>query len=595
MNFSNRQYEALQTLAVLTAESSDVEGVYSRLADIVDDIVPHEGMIFTLLERDRFIIRIGTGDLPPSREFGESYSLTGTLMEYVVSKRKWHSVVFTERSQLDGVYSGLLPAFDVGYRSWLVVPVFSGAEIIGTLHIRRKEPKSFNELDAIFMEQVVIHLSAATKKYQMLESRRVELVRSDVALELSGVLSQATTLEGSVATIGALISKTMPVDRFAISLYDSDRELSRDVGIWGEPIPGWDSIEEKPLGIHDSSHFTLEDRARIVPTAVIESAELESQPGLALGAAVGLVSMMSASLFVQGVFRGTVGVRSRKKEAYDGQSLRFIQEISAQLNQFISASESRRNEIAALTESESLKTDQAISAVQTEFQQIKDRVIDSISHELRTPLTVITARADLLSRHLNSDDSRVLEGIASIKRSTSELKRLIDRLIDHADRVTGDQAPDYQNSTFRTLEDELRVSMFGIPKLNPARIKISFDDPDTGIYCDKAQITAALFELVDNSLKYGPQDSVITVRMTEFGGEISLSVTDEGMSVESSQASGLFDAFERGNSWGDSLQRGVGLGLPYVSMIAQSHSGDAWFRKSDSGSSEFGITLPFAG
>ena len=123
MKFTNRQYEALETLGVLTAESLDVQDVYSRLANVVADIVPHDGMVFSLLESDLHAIRIVTDDLSTSRKSGKAHNLNGTLMERVLSTKHWQSFVCSESSQLEGMYSGLLPSFDMGYRSWLVVPV----------------------------------------------------------------------------------------------------------------------------------------------------------------------------------------------------------------------------------------------------------------------------------------------------------------------------------------------------------------------------------------------------------------------------------------------------------------------------------------
>jgi len=149
--------------------------------------------------------------------------------------------------------------------------------------------------------------------------------------------------------------------------------------------------------------------------------------------------------------------------------------------------------------------------------------------------------------------------------------------------------------TLDELKEDLLVSIFGETGIDTQRVNFNIPDPNTRLYCDKTHISAALLEMVYNASKYAPSDSAISVEMTNLDGAISLSVTDEGRSVESDKASGLFDAFERGDSWGDSYQRGAGLGLPFVSMIAQSHSGEAWFRKSKTGTSIFRLTLPFAG
>lgn len=597
MEFSVEQYKALENLAVLTAQSNEVEDVYSELASIVEAIIPNEGMIFNLLtpSRDRFTVQVRTGALPPNREVGQSYDLKGTFVEQVVSSGSWQSESFAIAEELEKAGVGLMHTFQMGYRSWLAVPIVANQEIIGTLHVQRKNTERFTADDAEFLERVAIHVGATASKHRLAEEHRLAYERSDAVLAVGKILSEISELSESIDRTAEVISQTLPVDRFVVSSYDPESEGSTDLGIWGVAIPEWDSMEEKSLRVHSPSHFSTDDRARIVPTDVILSAEPESQPGLAYGAKAGLVSMMSSSLFVGGLFRGTISVRSKRPHAYDEVDLVFLQEIAAQLNQYIAAEEARDSERVAIRESERLGAERRIAAVQMEFQNAKGRVIDSVSHELRTPLTVITARADLLTRHIENPTPRVSEGVDSIRSAATELKQLIDRLIDHADRTNASWTPDYAMSTFGELKEDLLVAILKVHGLDPARVKISSDDESREVYCDRQHISAAMLELVDNALKYGPAGGSAHVKMAGANGAISISVEDDGQSVNPENAGDLFDAFERGTAWGDSFQRGAGLGLPFVSMVAQSHSGEAWFRKGESGNSIFGMTLPFAG
>ncbi len=597
MDFSFEQYKALENLAVLTAQSNDVEDVYTELASIVEVIIPNEGMIFNLLtpSRHQFVVQIRTGDIPATREVGQSYDLKGTFVDQVVSSGEWQTESFTNAEDLVKTRPGLRPAFDVGYRAWLAVPVFAESELIGTLHVQRKQSGLFTEDDAAFLGRVAVHLGSTVHKHRLVEVHRLADERSDAVLAVDKILSEISELSESIDLTAEVISQSLSADRFVVSSYDPETERSTDIGIWGVAIPEWDSMEEKPLRVHAVSHFSTDDRARIVPTDVILSAEAETQPGLAYAAKAGLVSMMSCSLFVGGLFRGTISVRSKRPHAYDEVDLVFLQEIAAQLNQYIAAEEARESERVAIRESERLGAERRIAAVQMEFQNAKGRVIDSVSHELRTPLTVITARADLLTRHIENPSSRVSEGVASIRSAATELKQLIDRLIDHADRTNTSWTPDYATSTFGELGEDLLVAVLKIDGLDPSRVQISSDDETREVYCDRQHISSAMLELVDNALKYGPPEGVARVKMIGIDGAISISVEDDGQSVKAENADDLFDAFERGTAWGDSFQRGAGLGLPFVSMVAQSHSGEAWFRKGESGNSIFGITLPFAG
>ena len=368
MNFSLQQYQALEEFASITAGSLDVQTVYSELADIVNRVIPNGGMSLNLLtpSRTHFKTQIRTGELTPGRSVGDSYKLANTFAEYTILSRDPVTELWSDVDKLRDKWPGLVPPFELGYRSWVAVPVFSNDEVIGTLVLRKKEEVVFSEIESQFLKRIAVHVGGAVSKYSVIEELEAKQERSIILLELSKLLSEISGLKESIEGIGPLISKVLPVDRFVIG-----SQKGRDLGIWGTAIPEWDSIEHKPMEIVKSpSYFSTENRALIIPTSTIISADETTEPGLYYGAKVKLVSMMISSLFVKGKFRGGVSVRSFIPDAYNQQDLLFFQEITAQLNHYISAAEAREKELAAILKSEHMNLTQKIAAKSTEFEKI---------------------------------------------------------------------------------------------------------------------------------------------------------------------------------------------------------------------------------
>lgn len=373
MNFSLQQYQALEEFASITAGSLDVQTVYSELADIVNRVIPNGGMSLNLLtpSRTHFKTQIRTGEVAPGRSVGDSYKLANTFAEYVVLSRDPVTELWSDVDKLRDKWPGLVPQFELGYRSWVAVPVFSNDEVIGTLVLRKKEEVVFSEIESQFLKRIAVHVGGAVSKYSVIEELEAKQERSIILLELSKLLSEISGLKESIEGIGPLISKVLPVDRFIVSEFNIGSQKGRDLGIWGTAIPEWDSIEHKQVvNAHPPNSFSTENRALIIPTSTIISADETTEPGLYYGAKVKLVSMMISSLFVSGKLRGGVSVRSFIPDAYNQQDLLFFQEIAAQLNHYISAAEAREKELAAILKSEHMNLTQKIAAKSTEFEKI---------------------------------------------------------------------------------------------------------------------------------------------------------------------------------------------------------------------------------
>jgi len=583
----------LERIASISAGSLSIEPVYDAVDHIVGRLIDNDGLILNLLESDgtRFTVSVRTGSTPTNRTPGQTYELKGTVLESVVNSAA--PVRATAESTEDAVarFPGLEGAYKTGYRSWLGVPLFAHGKLIGGLHVQRSAPIPFSDQDVDLLQRVAVHVGATTGKHRSLSDRNAQMAHDQILLEVGRILARTNDLEQAVDETAKALCNVMSVDRFVVSMWSEHTQSMIDLERWGMDIPIWDNLVNKPNRVLDSSHFDLNKTVMIVPTRTILEANIDEQPALKHAADVGLVSMMVAALIEDQHRSGNISIRSTESNAYSDDNARLFQEIAAQFTHYLAAHKAREAESQAVRSREQAITDRKIAFSQLKLQQSQDRIIDSISHELRTPLTVITARTDILTRRLGDQDEKISSNLAAIQRSSSELKLLINRLIEHADRTMAASQAELVDLPIELLAKALSIEIS--TRFASQDIQLNLDAPkDCSIRCDLAQLVSASAELIDNAVKYGPNDSSIFVEIKTDAAQAKVIVKDAGTKLSIREVSELFELFERGEKIGNAETRGTGLGLPYVATVAKALGGKVGFENDPERGTIFSIELP---
>lgn len=593
LHLSREHLTELDKLAAIAASAISIDEVYEFVSDALNKLVPNDGLILNLVDIDRseFSIALRTGLTPNERRPGQTHALDGSMVAAVVESQQPIQVTATTLEEATGNYPGLVHAFNSGYRSWLAVPLYAMGEIIGGLHVQRLTPVGFTDQEVDTLQRVATYVGATTGKHQMIVAREAETQRHQTLVEISMALARTNDLQRAVEEIARLLSKIMPVDRFVVSFWSEESESMIDVALWGTPIPGWDDLRNKPSRVLSPDHFDLSKPVMIVPTEQIASADIESQPGLAYAAKAGLNSMIVASMIEEEKRTGNISARTKVCDAYSADHAEFFQQVGLQFSHYVGEQIARQKESEATREREQAIAERKVALSELQFERARERIIDTISHELRTPLTVIMARADILRMRLSDQDEKTLKGLDSISNASMDLKGLINQLIDHAERNVSASDKDFQVISVNSLTESL-VSEINKQFATKDITLNSFVPSEVDVRCDLTQTIKAIAELVDNSVKYGPEGSPVAVDVGGNSSEISISVTDQGSDLSPETVSSLFEPYERGDNMGQNIARGAGLGLHYARAVAEIQGGVVYFKNNDSGHSVFTFTLP---
>jgi len=200
------------------------------------------------------------------------------------------------------------------------------------------------------------------------------------------------------------------------------------------------------------------------------------------------------------------------------------------------------------------------------------RFVSDASHELRTPIAVIQGYANLLDRWGKNDEKALQESIEAIKSESQNMKELVEQLLFLA---RGDN--DSMRLSIEILDIGAIVSeVIRETEMIASTRSILYEAAEeVHIYGDAQLIKQALRILVDNSIKYTPENESVKVALFKEGDKVKIVVSDTGIGIAPIDLPHIFDRFYRSDDSRTRKTGGSGLGLSIAKWIVERHGGSA--------------------
>jgi two-component system sensor histidine kinase TctE len=218
------------------------------------------------------------------------------------------------------------------------------------------------------------------------------------------------------------------------------------------------------------------------------------------------------------------------------------------------------------------------------FEGMK-RFTGDVAHEVRTPLQLIQGQVDvaLLQPRGVEEYRHALEGVGFEAR---RLSHVVDGLLTLARAEAG--AAGIARQPVR-LDDLIFEALPAAQRLAaPGEVTVDVDVEGEGVVMgDPVLLRQALISLVDNAVRYGPQNGRIILRGSWEGGRGILEVDDQGPGIPQGEREAVLERF--GGRKGEGRK---GLGLSIVRWIAEAHGGDVAILDSPEGGARVRISLP---
>jgi len=220
----------------------------------------------------------------------------------------------------------------------------------------------------------------------------------------------------------------------------------------------------------------------------------------------------------------------------------------------------------------------------------KSEFLDVASHELRTPLNALALELQLAR-------TRVKKGVAVAPDLLERMLHQVDRMARMAGDLLDASRLDRGKLTIRrenvSLHDLVSATVDDFRKQAPARrLGLELATEPVAVFADATRLEQVLSNLIDNALKYTPDEADVEIHVSASGNRVKVSVTDTGPGIAADQCERLFTRFYRVKGVGAPDQPGLGLGLYICRVIVELHGGAIAVESRVGEGTTFSFTLP---
>ena len=208
------------------------------------------------------------------------------------------------------------------------------------------------------------------------------------------------------------------------------------------------------------------------------------------------------------------------------------------------------------------------------MDQVRRDFVANVSHELRTPLSILRGYIETLLDSPKTPREELTRILGVMERHSKRLDLLAEDLLTLAQLESGN--PNLQMTTVDLSSFLPEIVRDWEKKLTSKQLSMSVDVPPElwTINVDRTRLQEALYNLLDNAVKYSREHGEIRVSARQRDGEIELTVSDDGIGITKEDLPRIFERFYRADkARGPDKVRGTGLGLAIVKHIAQLHGG----------------------
>ncbi len=216
-------------------------------------------------------------------------------------------------------------------------------------------------------------------------------------------------------------------------------------------------------------------------------------------------------------------------------------------------------------------------------------VLSSLSHDLRISLTCIKGYATLL---LDQGDKLTAE-----ERSES-LSVMVDEC-GHIERLISSLLERGEDEAFRVRREPVLIGpairrICRDPGLLSGghRFVVAVPDEVREVQADPVQFEQVMRNLIDNAVKYSPEQSLVVIRARRSKGDVIISISDQGHGIAPEHLNRLFERFFRIQNEESRHVKGTGLGLPIARRIMEAHGGRIWAESHVGRGATFFLSFP---
>ena len=226
----------------------------------------------------------------------------------------------------------------------------------------------------------------------------------------------------------------------------------------------------------------------------------------------------------------------------------------------------------------------------TRTEEIRNDFVANVSHELKTPVGAISLLAEALE--VSADDEDAVRRFAKrMHKESGRLSALVQDIIELSRLQGTNVAKEGRPIDINTvITDAVDRSQLPAESKN-IRITVG-GRVDSKVFGDQDLLVTALRNLIDNAIRYSPENTRVGVGARTKEGVVAISVTDQGEGLSEEDQERIFERFYRVDAARSRHTGGTGLGLSIVKHVVSNHGGEVTVWSRPGQGSTFTLRLP---
>ena len=208
------------------------------------------------------------------------------------------------------------------------------------------------------------------------------------------------------------------------------------------------------------------------------------------------------------------------------------------------------------------------------------------AHELRTPLAVMSTKFEVFEKNKNPNEADYKEAIGMARTQTDRLSHVIDILLEMTELQS---APKSDSISLSEITEEVICDLVAVAEKKS--ISLVQDDGEARLTGSDTLVYRAIYNLIENAIKYNKEDGKVSVAITEDENFAKVIITDTGSGIAKEDWDKIFEPFFRVDKSRSRSMGGAGLGLALVKEIAVRHGGDVKVIESSNKGSSIELSL----
>jgi len=223
------------------------------------------------------------------------------------------------------------------------------------------------------------------------------------------------------------------------------------------------------------------------------------------------------------------------------------------------------------------------------LEEIRRDFVANVSHELKTPMGALGLLAETL---VSESDPAVASRLANrIHTEAFRVSRIIDDLLDLS-RIESEEAPPREPVLVNLVMADAVERMRAAAEQRDVKIVLEEPTPPVAVLGDRRQLVSALFNLLENAVKFSYEGGSVRFSGEVREGEVRLEVEDHGVGIPTRDLERIFERFYRVDQGRSRSTGGTGLGLSIVRHVAANHQGRVEVDSREGEGSTFRLILP---